>query len=77
MWISTDMVAPPPSPAWSDCDSLDGIDDLDAFLDSKGQLSHFPTPPVFASLKDDTIVEEMELEMSDDEGELDCKAIPS
>lgn len=36
----------PPSPAVSVCDSLDGIDDLDAFLDSQGRLSHFPTPPL-------------------------------
>ena len=69
------MVARPPSPAWSDCDSLHGIEDLDAFLESKGRLSHFPTPPLFAILKDEIVVEEMEV--SDDEGELDCKAIPS
>ncbi|KAM3423893.1 hypothetical protein BST61_g1288 [Cercospora zeina] len=35
----------PPSPALSACDSLDGIDDLDAFLAAQGRLSHFPTPP--------------------------------
>lgn len=35
----------PPSPAISDSDSLAGIDDLDAFLDSKGALSRWPTPP--------------------------------
>ena len=36
----------PPSPALSVCDSLDGIEDLDAFLASQGALSHFPTPPL-------------------------------
>ena len=66
------MVACPPSPAWSDCDSLDGIEDLDAFLDAQGQLSHFPTPPLLALYKDDTIVQEVEMEASDDECELDC-----
>lgn len=35
----------PLSPAISDSDSLAGIDDLDAFLDSKGALSRWPTPP--------------------------------
>ena len=35
---------PPPSPALSVSDPLDGIDDLDAFLDAMGPLSHFPTP---------------------------------
>jgi hypothetical protein len=34
-----------PSPAPSACDSLAGIDDLDAFLEAQGQLSHWPTPP--------------------------------
>lgn len=34
----------PPSPAFSDCDSLAGIEDLDAFLLDKGPLSRFPTP---------------------------------
>ncbi|EME86748.1 uncharacterized protein MYCFIDRAFT_194716 [Pseudocercospora fijiensis CIRAD86] len=35
----------PPSPTRSECDSLYGIDDLDAFLDAQGKLSRFPTPP--------------------------------
>ncbi|WPG97600.1 Hypothetical protein R9X50_00037900 [Acrodontium crateriforme] len=35
----------PPSPA-SCVDSLDGIDDLDAFLAAQGPLSHFATPPL-------------------------------
>lgn len=67
------MVACPLSPALSDCDSLNGIEDLDAFLDAQGQLSHFPTPPLFALYKDDTIIQEVEMEFSDDEDELDCK----
>ena len=36
----------PPSPALSVCDSLDDIDDLDAFLDAQGPLSQFATPPL-------------------------------
>lgn len=48
----------PPSPALSDCDSLDGIDDLDAFLASQGQLSQWPTPP---SLQKDALVETNEI----------------
>ncbi|KAK4506152.1 hypothetical protein PRZ48_004117 [Zasmidium cellare] len=48
----------PPSPALSDCDSLDGIDDLDAFLASQGQLSQWPTPP---SLQKDALVETTEI----------------
>lgn len=35
----------PPSPA-SCVDSLDGIDDLDAFLAAQGPLSQFATPPL-------------------------------
>lgn len=38
------MITFPPSPAQSCCDSLAGIEDLDAFLEAQGQLSHFPTP---------------------------------
>jgi len=40
------MVAPvlPPSPSPS-CDSLDGIEDLDAYLEAMGPLSRFATPP--------------------------------
>jgi hypothetical protein len=45
-----------PSPAPSACDSLAGIDDLDAFLEAQGQLSHWPTPP-----KDSGIVEVTEI----------------
>ncbi|KAF2722865.1 hypothetical protein K431DRAFT_35629 [Polychaeton citri CBS 116435] len=47
----------PPSPALSACDSLDGIDDLDAFLEAQGRLSHFPTPP----LKKQAVVEVVEV----------------
>lgn len=35
----------PPSPAASDCDSLDGIEDLDAYLALQGPISGLPTPP--------------------------------
>ncbi|KAF2161154.1 hypothetical protein M409DRAFT_28482 [Zasmidium cellare ATCC 36951] len=49
----------PPSPAPSECDSLDGIDDLDAFLASQGQLSQWPTPP---SLQKDALVETTEID---------------
>ncbi|USW53095.1 Putative Cyclin-like superfamily [Septoria linicola] len=42
----------PPSPALSACDSLDGIDDLDAFLALQGGLSHFPTPPLKSDARD-------------------------
>ncbi len=60
----------PPSPTLSDCDSLIDIDDLDAFLDAQGQISHFPTPP--APTKDVVLVHETELGLSDEEDELDC-----
>lgn len=43
----------PPSPALSAVDSLDGIDDLDAFLDAQGALSRFPTPPLGKTCADD------------------------
>jgi hypothetical protein len=35
----------PPSPALSFVDSLDGIEDLEAYLDAQPALSQFPTPP--------------------------------
>ena len=69
------MIAFPPSPTLSDCDSLLDIDDLDAFLDAQGQISHFPTPPLPA--KDETVVHETELDLSDDEDELDCRPATS
>jgi hypothetical protein len=67
------MIAFPPSPALSDCDSLDDIDDLDAYLDAQGRLSHFPTPP--APKKTEAIVQEIEVDVSDeeDEEELNCE----
>ena len=55
------MIAFPPSPALSECDSLAGLD-LDAFLDAQGSLSHFPTPP----LKETAVVEIAEVS---DEGD--------
>ncbi|KAK5121628.1 hypothetical protein LTR85_004800 [Meristemomyces frigidus] len=64
----------PPSPALSACDSLADIDDLDAFLDSKGPLSRFATPPLL--LKDIGNVQTVEVfDDSDDEYddyEVDC-----
>lgn len=56
----------PPSPSFSDCDSLAGIDDLDAFLASKGKLSHWPTPPLKREIEEDL---EAPSEESDDESE--------
>lgn len=48
----------PPSPALSVCDSLADIEDLDAFLEAQGQLSHWPTPPApMAIAKDVAVVE--------------------
>ncbi|GIZ36714.1 hypothetical protein CKM354_000018200 [Cercospora kikuchii] len=57
----------PPSPALSACDSLDGIDDLDAFLAAQGRLSHFPTPPT----KNQPRVEVVELPPDDDDEALE------
>jgi len=56
------MIAFPPSPALSECDSLAGVD-LDAFLDAQGSLSHFPTPP----LKETAVVEITEVSDADDD----------
>jgi hypothetical protein len=39
----------PPSPALSLVDSLDGIEDLEAYLDAQPALSQFPTPPIRVS----------------------------
>ncbi|KAK4541827.1 hypothetical protein LTR36_007359 [Oleoguttula mirabilis] len=56
----------PPSPALSACDSLADIDDLDAFLESKGPLSHFATPPLLAKAVADVQTIEV-FDDSDDE----------
>ena len=65
------MLGFPLSPSLSDCDSLDDIDDLDAFLEAQGQISHFPTPPL--RFKDGIMVHEVEIDPSDDEEDgLDC-----
>ena len=69
------MITFPPSPVLSDCDSLDDIDDLDAYLDAKGQLSHFPTPP--APKKTEPIVQEIEIDAGEDDEELDRTRSPS
>lgn len=65
---------PPPSPALSASNSLDGIDDLDAFLAAQGSLSHFPTPP----LKKDLLVEVIDV-LEDlarrDDISVDCKSL--
>ncbi|CZT23816.1 uncharacterized protein RCC_09530 [Ramularia collo-cygni] len=52
----------PPSPATSVCDSLDGIEDLDAFLALQGPISGLPTPPMDRSAVtfDETATEEAE-----------------
>ncbi len=59
-----------PSPAPSICDSLADIDDLEAYLQAKGQLSSWPTPP-----KDAFVVTEAEIALSDVEEQdgLECK----
>ena len=70
------MITYPPSPAISICDSLADIDDLDAFLEAQGQLSHWPTPP---QAKQEWIVQETEIGLEDeDEDEVDavdCKVL--
>lgn len=58
----------PPSPVFSDCDSLAGIDDLDAFLDSKGQLSRWPTPPSRRELEEDLEVPSEESDYESEDG---------
>lgn len=63
----------PPSPALSACDSLDGIDDLDAYLDAQGPLSRFGTPPLAKETPkfdiQDCFVED---ELADDAIAIDC-----
>lgn len=63
MWIF------PISPALSICDSLADVDDLDAFLEAKGKLSRFPTPP----MRKDIRVEEIEVDSEDDIDEQESK----
>jgi hypothetical protein len=58
----------PPSPAFSDCDSLAGIDDLDAFLDAKGKLSHWPTPPSKREIEEDLEVPSEESDYESEDG---------
>lgn len=64
------MILFPPSPSLSACDSLADIDDLDAFLEAQGQLSHWPTPP---PAKDDIVIDEVEVEADAEDDGLDCK----
>lgn len=58
----------PLSPAFSDCDSLAGIDDLDAFLDAQGKLSQWPTPPLKRELEEDLEVTSEESECESEDG---------
>lgn len=58
----------PLSPALSECDSLDGIDDLDAFLDAKGQLSRWPTPLPRRELDEDLEVPSEESDYDSEDG---------
>lgn len=72
--LNIKMITFPPSPTLSVCDSLQDIDDLDAFLEAQGSLSQFPTPP----LKKLATVEEVEIFEEDyeedvDYQELDCQ----
>jgi hypothetical protein len=58
----------PPSPAFSDCDSLAGIDDLDAFLDAQGKLSHWPTPPLKSEIEEDLEVPSEDSDYESEDG---------
>lgn len=64
----------PLSPAFSDCDSLAGIEDLDAFLDAQGKLSQWPTPPLKRELEEDLEVlsEESDYESEDGVDGMEC-----
>ncbi|KAK3699270.1 hypothetical protein LTR37_016513 [Vermiconidia calcicola] len=67
------MITFPPSPSLSACDSLADIDDLDAFLEAQGRLSHWPTPP---PPKDEATVTEIELDCDElDDESLDYSYI--
>lgn len=61
------MATYPPSPVFSDCDSL-ASDELDALLEAQGELSHWPTPPLSEWGEDGTVT--LEHDMIE---ELDCK----
>lgn len=69
----------PPSPALSACDSLDGIEDLDAFLASKGPLSRFGTPPLAKDIGYSETVEVFDESSEDeyDDSDVDCTCICS
>jgi hypothetical protein len=58
----------PPSPAFSDCDSLAGIDDLDAFLDAQGKLSQWPTPPLKSEMEEDLEVPSEDSDYESEDG---------
>ena len=58
----------PPSPAFSYCDSLAGIDDLDAFLDAQGKLSQWPTPPLKREIEEDLEVPSEESDYESEDG---------
>ncbi|KAK6432929.1 hypothetical protein LTR95_010895 [Oleoguttula sp. CCFEE 5521] len=67
----------PASPSLTDFDSLDGIEDLDAFLDAKGSLSRFPTPPLgHMSFVHVGVIEDVSEDESEDEvDELDIATV--
>lgn len=58
----------PLSPAFSDCDSLAGIDDLDAFLDAQGKLSQWPTPPLKRETEEDLEVPSEDSDYDSEDG---------
>lgn len=58
----------PLSPAFSDCDSLAGIDDLDAFLDAQGKLSQWPTPPLKREMEEDLEVPSEDSDYDSEDG---------
>lgn len=63
------MALYPPSPVFSDCDSL-ASDELDALLEAQGELSHWPTPPLSEGERD--AIGTVKYVMDE---ELDCKYI--
>ena len=66
------MITFPPSPSLSACDSLADIDDLDAFLEAQGRLSHWPTPP---PPKHEATVTEIQLDCDElDDESFDCQS---